>query len=146
MPRVLFDTWTAEDYKAVLTNSDELKAMTKTLVEACKKHNFDGFVFEVWSQIAGAIQSEILVKFIQSMSGVFRENNLEFILVIPPKRGEHELFTSKDFDGLYDHVTAFSLMTYDYSNPQMPGNSTFLYNYADMFIIIGKVRTLLWGG
>lgn len=52
---------------------------------------------------------------------VFALENLDFILVIPPKRGENELFTDDQFNKLYDHVTAFSLMTYDYSNAEMPG-------------------------
>lgn len=46
---------------------------------------------------------------------------LDFILVIPPKRAHDALFTEEHFNALYDHVTAFSLMTYDYSNPRRPG-------------------------
>lgn len=48
--------------------------------------------------------------------------NFEFILVIPPMRGfKPELFDKEHFYNLYSHVTAFSLMTYDFSNPQRPG-------------------------
>lgn len=52
---------------------------------------------------------------------LFAVEGLEFILVVPPKRGEQELFTASDFDALYEHVTAFSLMTYDFSSAQHPG-------------------------
>lgn len=45
----------------------------------------------------------------------------QVILVIPPKRGKEELFSSKHFEALYDYVTAFSLMTYDFSNSHRPG-------------------------
>lgn len=51
-----------------------------------------------------------------------RQAQLDFILVVPPFRGlKQEMFTKESFDELYDHVTAFSLMTYDYSTPQKPG-------------------------
>lgn len=46
---------------------------------------------------------------------------IETILVIPPKRGNEEMFNSKHFGALHEYVTAFSLMTYDFSNPRMPG-------------------------
>lgn len=62
---------------------------------------------------------------------------LDLILVVPPTRGEPEdqqLFTDTHFENLYDHVTAFSLMTYDFSSLQKPGkliqyfrNSTLIY-------------------
>lgn len=55
------------------------------------------------------------------LASVFALENLDFILVIPPKRGQRDLFSEEEFDALYDLVTAFSLMTYDYSSPQMPG-------------------------
>lgn len=72
---------------------------------------------------------------------------LEFILVVPPKRGEHELFTASDFESLYDHVTAFSLMTYDFSNPQHPGlNLCLLGDILFNCEIIVKVQILLLVG
>lgn len=56
----------------------------------------------------------------------FKRRGKELILVIPPKRGEPQhVFGPKQFDELYDEVTAFSLMTYDYSNPQRPGTYCF---------------------
>lgn len=67
VPRVLFDGWTANDYTALFKDAEELISMTETLVESCKQNKFNGYVFEVWSQIAGAVQSEILVEFIRSM-------------------------------------------------------------------------------
>ncbi|KAL1498160.1 hypothetical protein ABEB36_009003 [Hypothenemus hampei] len=121
VPRILFDGWTSNDFKAVLLKPEEVQAMNVVLMKICKKYNFDGYVFEVWSQIAGAVKTDPLLNLILSMSDAFSLENLDFILVIPPKRGDSHLFTEKHFDTLYDHVTAFSLMTYDYSNPRMPG-------------------------
>lgn len=46
---------------------------------------------------------------------------LQMILVIPPVDGKNDLFSKKHFDALYDHITAFSLMTYDFSSPAKPG-------------------------
>lgn len=68
LPRVIFDTWMMDDYKAIFKYSEEVEAMTKVLIETCKLHKFDGFVFEVWSQIAGAVKPESAVKLIRTMS------------------------------------------------------------------------------
>lgn len=121
VPRVLFDGCTSNDYTALIKKEEEVNAMMETLVKSCKQHKFNGFVFELWTQIAGAVKFELMINLIRGMSDPFLLEDLDFILVIPPKRGQNELFTEEHFDALYDHVTAFSLMTYDYSSPQMPG-------------------------
>ncbi|XP_050298757.1 chitinase domain-containing protein 1 [Anthonomus grandis grandis] len=121
VPRVLFDGWTGEDYTALLRNPDEVKALAETLIKTCKKYKFDGYVLEVWSQLAGAVKSDILVGLVKSISKFFKQENLDFILVIPPMHGQTKLFTKNEYDALYSHVTAFSLMTYDFSSPKRPG-------------------------
>lgn len=51
-----------------------------------------------------------------------RENNMETILVIPALRQEmYDLFSRHHFDALYPVISSFSLMTYDFSNLQRPG-------------------------
>lgn len=50
-----------------------------------------------------------------------KKQNLELILVVPPKRNEKDAFDSVHYEKLYDYVAGFSLMTYDFSNPQRPG-------------------------
>ena len=53
---------------------------------------------------------------------------MDTILVIPPVRKEmYDLFSRKHFEELYPYVTAFSLMTYDYSSIQRPGANAPLY-------------------
>ncbi|XP_060521528.1 chitinase domain-containing protein 1 [Cylas formicarius] len=121
VPRILFDGWTSQDYSKLLTSKEEIKALLQTLIDSCKKNQFDGYVFEVWTQIIQIVKPESVIRLMQMLSDSFTVEGLDTILVIPPKRGNHELFNGNHFEALYDHVTAFSLMTYDYSNPQMPG-------------------------
>lgn len=71
-----------------------------------------------------------------------KASNLDFILVTPPYRAlQQELFTKENFDELYDHVTAFSLMSYDFSTPQKPGNYLLVHLFCiDSLNINFKVR------
>lgn len=50
-----------------------------------------------------------------------QNSDLETILVVPPKHGPEGSFTNKHYEQLYNSITAFSLMTYDYSNVHRPG-------------------------
>jgi len=53
---------------------------------------------------------------------------LDIVLVVPPARKETvDLFSAKHFELLYPFITAFSLMTYDYSSIQRPGNNKRFY-------------------
>lgn len=53
-------------------------------------------------------------------ANTLKSKNYETILVVPPK-SDAELFTPDDYDNLYDSVTGFSLMTYDFSSVHRPG-------------------------
>ncbi|XP_069673533.1 chitinase domain-containing protein 1 [Periplaneta americana] len=122
VPRVLFDGWSTKDFNSLITNGDELKYMVNTLLDCAKDYTFDGFVFEFWSQAIGRLSNKHLVQILQKMARKLRSAELIVILVIPPIRGhEPEAFDVEDFDLLADNVDAFSLMTYDFSNPQRPG-------------------------
>ncbi|KAJ8923208.1 hypothetical protein NQ315_001763 [Exocentrus adspersus] len=121
VPRILFESWTGNDYSKLLSSQQEMDALVNAFVEAAKEFGFDGYVLEIWSQIATAIPFDPLVGLIRDIADGLSTESLETILVIPPKRGKENLFNDKHFDALYDFVTAFSLMTYDFSNPYMPG-------------------------
>lgn len=56
-------------------------------------------------------------------------NGLQTVLVVPPPREEPniDLFTRKHFEALYPLITAFSLVTYDFSSAQRPGANSPLY-------------------
>lgn len=92
---------------------------------SCKSGNIS------WAHSFNRCLSEILLLYFsrkwtnwKRISGIgFAQNKLDFILVIPPKRSQRGLFSDKEFDALYEFVTAFSLMTYDFSHPERPGIS-----------------------
>lgn len=57
-------------------------------------------------------------------------NGLKTILVVPPLRDDKahlELFSSKHFEALYPLISAFSLVTYDFSNLERPGANSPLH-------------------
>lgn len=54
-----------KDYKSLLGDLDEVKKLSETLLRCCQRYEFDGLVFEVWSQIAGNIPSHVLIDFIK---------------------------------------------------------------------------------
>lgn len=137
MPRVLFESWSGEDYLSIFTIDQEQLALAKVLASACKKHNFDGFVVELWLNFGGKIPPSKIVALIQRLgkkkksilqipnynhfsASSLKRHNLEFILVVPPKR-QRDNFDNSHYEQLYDYVAGFSLMTYDFSNPQRPG-------------------------
>lgn len=120
--RVLFDGWTVQDYTSLFTDKKEQVALANALANQCKNSKFNGVVLEVWTQIGGSLRSDILIDFIKLVAKTLRADGLELILVIPPVRGiKQEMFTAEHFNELSEAVTAFSLMTYDFSNPQRPG-------------------------
>lgn len=121
VPRVLFDNWSGNEFVTLLSNNNEIEALAKTLVKAAQKWNFDGFVVEVWSVLAGRVKNNLLVNLMKTIGGILTHNSLDYIITIPPKRGEDFHFTDEEFEQLKDDVTAFSLMTYDYSNIHRPG-------------------------
>lgn len=123
VPRVLFEGWNTNAYKSLLHSENEVKALTRTFVANCKKWKFNGYVLEVWPEVIARVgDSEKLIKFLKHLGTEFKKEKLDLILVIPSKRAEYNfLFTNYDYDELYDYVTAFSLMTYDYSNAERPG-------------------------
>ncbi|CAG9857856.1 unnamed protein product [Phyllotreta striolata] len=123
LPRVLFEGWSNQDYTHLLSSNDEMKAFIRTFVRAAKKHKFNGYVLEVWSTIVRLLKYDVLINFMKELCDSLNIEGLETVLVIPPKRGTDTsgLFTDQHFDALYEHVTAFSLMTYDFSSPRSPG-------------------------
>uniref|UniRef100_A0A147BF42 Chitinase domain-containing protein 1 n=1 Tax=Ixodes ricinus TaxID=34613 RepID=A0A147BF42_IXORI len=126
VPRILFERWTPNQLVTVSSSKKKLNSMATILQELADKSGFDGYVVELWSQFGGQM-AEQMTKLIQHLAQRLQEKNLDIILVIPPSVYQGNaagMFTKKDFDNLSKHVTAFSLMTYDYSSPQRPGPSS----------------------
>lgn len=106
----------------MLTFDNDRKLINDLLVKICKEHRFEGIVLEVWSTLAARVDDDILYKLVIDMANHLESHNLELVLVVPPYREDmHELFTQKNFEMLFPHVSAFSLMTYDFSSLQRPG-------------------------
>lgn len=122
LPRVLFDKFNEKDFSKMLTFDQDRKLINDLLVNICKEHHFEGIVLEVWSTLAARVDDDILYKLVIDMANHLKSHNLELVLVVPPYREDmHELFTRKNYEMLFPHVTAFSLMTYDFSSLQRPG-------------------------
>ncbi|XP_064605249.1 chitinase domain-containing protein 1-like [Liolophura sinensis] len=123
VPRILFDGWTGADYKAVFTNEDLMEDCVDTMVNFIQEQKFGGAVIEIWSQLGGQAKRE-LVHFLEHMAESFHAKKKTLILVIPPplyKGNVQGMFQKSDFDALSTVIDGFSLMTYDYSNPNSPG-------------------------
>lgn len=122
LPRVLYDKFNEKDFSKMLTFDRDRRLINELLVKTCQEHNFEGIVLEVWSTLAARVDDDILYKLVIDMADHLKSQNLELVLVVPPYREDmHELFTQKNFEKLYPHVTGFSLMTYDFSTLQRPG-------------------------
>ncbi|KAJ8979386.1 hypothetical protein NQ317_015815 [Molorchus minor] len=72
-----------------------MAALMSKLIQTANKYRFDGYVIEIWSQLASIVESEALVKLIKTIADSLALEQLQMILVIPPKRGKEELFTEK---------------------------------------------------
>ncbi|XP_058060684.1 chitinase domain-containing protein 1 [Anopheles bellator] len=128
VPRVLFDRFTDRDFSQLLTYPEERFIVAKLLLATVRKHKFDGFVLEVWSQLAARVEDSYLTGLVEEICTTLTEASYDCILVIPPARKEtYDLFSRKHFEALAPFVTAFSLMTYDFSSVQRPGANAPLY-------------------
>ncbi|XP_053672316.1 chitinase domain-containing protein 1 [Anopheles nili] len=128
VPRVLFDKFTDRDFSQLLTYPEERTIVAKLLLATVRKHRFDGIVLEVWSQLAARVEDNFLVGLVEEICNTLTGASYDCILVIPPARKEtYDLFSRKHFEALVPSVTAFSLMTYDFSSVQRPGANAPLY-------------------
>ncbi|KAG1665145.1 Chitinase domain-containing protein 1 [Nymphon striatum] len=139
VPRILFDGWKGNDYLKLLRSKSNVENLAKVFIDFIENRKFDGLVVEVWSQFGGQLKKELADMLIQ-LSEKFLSRKLAFILVIPPAmyhNNETGMFLKEDFDRLANSVTAFSLMTYDYSNSQRPGPNSpirWIRNCVEMLV------------
>lgn len=127
LPRILFDNWQPADLTAFFEGpKSEQEALIKEVKKTCRQWKFDGIVLEILSQAGKYMQHA--VDFTKLLGLELAEANFDLILVYPPYRGyPRDDFFVEAFDALYQYVTGFSLMTYDFSNPQNPGANAPLY-------------------
>ncbi|KAG8188997.1 hypothetical protein JTE90_019009 [Oedothorax gibbosus] len=122
VPRVIFEQWTYPTLKKLLTEKKALEAVSSELINLAKDNNFSGYVLEIWSLLGGQMKME-LTNFIKVLAVTLQPHNIIIILAIPPPSysgGQIGMFVRQDFENLLNHVSAFSLMSYDYSTPQRP--------------------------
>ena len=104
-----------------------MKRVAKLIAATVRDLAFDGAVLEIWSQFGGMMRPE-LKRLVREIAGELRHDGKTFVLVITPVTNGR-MFEQADFNDLIDSVDFFSLMTYDFSNPQRPG--TTLGNTSD---------------
>lgn len=127
LPRVLFEL-TDRDFSKLLTYKQERNIVARLIASTCQRYHFDGVVLEIWSTLAARVDDNHLLTLVTEIAQTLKYENLDVILVIPPTRKETvELFTPDHFEKLYPWVTAFSLMTYDYSSVSRPGANAPIY-------------------
>jgi chitinase domain-containing protein 1 len=115
VPRLLFEGWSANSLLGLFRYEDRMQSVAETIAHFLESKKFDGCVLEIWSQLGGHYKGEV-TGLVEIFSNLLHSHDMELILVIPSKlRGS--MFEKQDFDNLVDFVDAFSLMTYDYSNP-----------------------------
>ena len=61
MPRVLFDSWSEPDFKALFASEDEIEDMIIEVANTLHEFEFDGMVLELWSQLPGYNTNKQLV-------------------------------------------------------------------------------------
>ncbi|XP_055638349.1 chitinase domain-containing protein 1 [Toxorhynchites rutilus septentrionalis] len=128
VPRILFDKFTDKDFSQLLTYSEERTIAAKLILDTVREYQFDGIVLEVWSQLSARVEDAYLIELVTEICQTLTNSNYDCILVIPPARKEtYDLFSRQHFETLAPIVTAFSLMTYDFSNLQRPGANAPLY-------------------
>lgn len=122
LPRILFDQFTDTDFSKLLTHQYEQQAAIASILNAVRKYNFDGIVLEIWSQLSARVDDPVLIGIVIAVAKALRAQGKQMILVVPPHREHmHDLFSAAHFEQLEPHVTAFSLMTYDFSSIDRPG-------------------------
>ncbi|CAH8273574.1 unnamed protein product [Arabidopsis lyrata] len=108
------------------------------IVTECKEMEYDGIVLESWSRWAayGVLHDpdmrKMALQFVKQLGDALHstsslrnnQQHMQFMYVVGPPRSEKLQmydFGPEDLQFLKDSVDGFSLMTYDFSNPQNPG-------------------------
>ncbi|KAI4328893.1 hypothetical protein L6164_021213 [Bauhinia variegata] len=134
LPRVVLEALPVE----LLTKKKQRNKAINLIVTECKEMGYDGIVLESWSRwsaygiLHDPSMRNLALQFIkqlgQALHSVVSEKNhkqqLQLVYVIGPPSSQnlqqHD-FGPKDLETLSEAVDGFSLMTYDFSNPQNPG-------------------------
>lgn len=123
VPRIIFEGWSHAQYSYLGTHPELAPAIGKQLCEFAQKWEMDGFVIELWNAFAAQHRID-LSQIFTKINAHFKKNKMELIIAVPPPvyyGGRKATFLKEDAERLAPYVKGFSVMTYDYSNPQRPG-------------------------
>ncbi|XP_071685727.1 uncharacterized protein [Rutidosis leptorrhynchoides] len=152
LPRIVLEAIPMD----LLKKKKQRSKVIDLIVAECKEMDFDGIVLESWSRWAayGVLNDphmrnlalQFIKKLGQTMHSVLvnQEDNkqsLQLVYVIGPPRSDRLQaydFGPEDLQNLGDSVDGYSLMTYDFSNPQSPGpNAPLKWVHSTMQLLCG---------
>lgn len=67
LPRILFDKFTDDDFSKLLSLQHEQQTAIRLIVDTCTRYAFDGFVLEIWSQLAARVDDHHLLRLVRSI-------------------------------------------------------------------------------
>ncbi|XP_010427871.1 PREDICTED: chitinase domain-containing protein 1-like isoform X1 [Camelina sativa] len=134
LPRVVLEASPSE----MLKKKKLREKAINLIVTECKEMEYDGIVLESWSRWAayGVLHDpdmrKMALQFVKQLGEALHstasprnnQQHMQFMYVVGPPRSETLQmydFGPEDLQFLKDSVDGFSLMTYDFSNPQNPG-------------------------
>lgn len=53
VPRIIFESWSQDQFRALFENIENLYKFVNYIADFIEKHQFDGIVLELWSQLGG---------------------------------------------------------------------------------------------
>ncbi|OQR77593.1 chitinase domain-containing protein 1-like [Tropilaelaps mercedesae] len=125
VPRLIFEDWSLREIDELSSSPDKLINLGNMLHKFARDNNFDGYVLELWNRYsAGGKLANSLSVIVRTLWPPLAMFDLALILVIPPPLHDdtvYKVFTRTHFENLKRYVTAFSMMTYDYSSALRPG-------------------------
>ncbi|XP_052194352.1 uncharacterized protein LOC127802541 [Diospyros lotus] len=155
LPRIVLEVFPTE----LLAKKKQRNKAVDLIVKECKEMEYDGIVLESWSRWAayGILQDPDMrnraLQFIRQLGQALhavslkRESrqHLQLVYVIGPpyseKLKEYD-FGPEDLKSLSDAVDGFSLMTYDFSEPQHPGpNAPLKWIRSTLQLLLGPTGT-----
>lgn len=77
LPRIIFDKFNEDDYSKLLMHDSERQAVADLLIQTCKHHSFNGIVLEVWSQLGGRVDDQLLVRLVEDIGLLISNHELK---------------------------------------------------------------------
>ncbi|KAL4567015.1 hypothetical protein LXL04_022585 [Taraxacum kok-saghyz] len=149
LPRVVLEAIPMD----LLKKKKQRAKVIDLMLTECKEMGFDGIVLESWSRWAayGVLHDphmrKLALQFVKKLGQTMHSvGNLQLIYVIGPPRTDKVQeydFGPEDLLSLSDDVDGYSLMTYDFSNPQNPGpNAPLIWITSTLQLLLGGSQNL----